>query len=235
MAKSMNKSTGKFLKCILERPYFTEGKVYEVFKDLHGDWFVVDDNGYGWYSIVCSIEGLPNLVSINFEIIDNTSTDKQKGEIVVGSKVWVVDKGNVSVDTIVKVVQGYQYLYQTEKASYDIDGFSLTNDYTSARIFLINEANQKALRVVYPQLTFEIPKEKSLAEKRYDVIKKLYDRGDIVVVRCWDSSGEGVVSVSILKDLRGFDNTHPYVTSISWKYAYAVDRKGNEITEVLDE
>ena len=162
----MAKSTGKFLKCILERPYFTEGKVYEILKDLDGDWFVVDDDGHDWYNIACSIEGLPNLVGIHFEIIDNTTTDKQQGEIVVGSKVWVVDKGNVSVDTVVKVIQGYQYLYQTEKASYDIYGFSLTNDYTSARIFLINEANQKALQVVYPQLTFEIPKEKSLAEKR---------------------------------------------------------------------
>ena len=189
MAKSMNKSTGKFLKCILERPYFTEGKVYEVFKDLDGDWFVVDDEYDKWYSVLNNETKVSYGDKDYFVFVNNVEippTEKQQGEIVVGSKVWVVDKGNVSVDTVVKVIQGYQYLYQTEKASYDIYGFSLTNDYTSARIFLINEANQKALQVVYPQLTFEIPKEKSLAEKR--------------------------------KYLKSFDSPRPYVTPFSWLF-----------------
>ena len=185
----MAKSTGKFLKCILGRRYFTEGKVYEILKDCVGDCYVEDDEYDAWYSILNNETKVSNNDKDYFVFVNNVEiplTEKQQEGIVVGSKVWVVDKGNVSVDTIVKVMQGYQYLYQTEKASYDIDGFSLTNDYTSARIFLINEANQKALQVVYPQLTFEIPKEKSLAEKR--------------------------------KYLKSFDSPRPYVTPFSWLF-----------------
>ena len=67
---------------------------------------------------------------------------------------------------------------------------------------------------LYPHIEFEIPKEKTLAEKRYDVIKKLYDSGDIVVVRYGDYESN-MIRAGILE---------------------SVDRKGIEITEgVLNE
>ena len=237
MVKSMNKSTGKFLKCILERPYFTEGKVYEILKDCVDDCYVEDDDGDAWYSVLNNETKVSYGDKDCFVFVNNVEippTENQKEEIVVGSKVWVVDSGKVTVDTIIEVNMRNRYCYETEKASYDKDGFVLMGNYQSERILLINETNQKALQVVYPQLDFETPKEKSLAEKRYDVIKKLYDSGKVVVIRHGDDEGN-LAKVNVLKYLRGFYNVCPYDTGVGWKLAYAIDLDGNEITEVLDD
>lgn len=233
MTKSMNKSTGKFLKCIRERPYFTEGKLYEIFKDSFGDWYIEDDEGDNWFSFLngekeISYTGEACFV---FTDTDNTPIENQQNEIVVGSKVWVVDSGNVTVDTITNINNESVYCYRTEKSSYDKNGCTVLNNYKSARIFLINETNQKALQVVYPQLTFEIPKEQTLAEKRYDVIKKLYDSGKVVVIKYGDKEG-GLGSVGVLTALRPLDYEFPYVTFNGWRYACAIDLDGNEITNV---
>ena len=234
MAKSMNKSTGKFLKCILERPYFTEGKVYEILKDCVDDCYVEDDEGDAWYSVLNNETEVSYTYVDYFVFVNNVETqptDKQQEAIVVGSKVWVVDNGNVTVDTIVEVDYEYTYCYRTEHFSYTAEGFRRENDYSYARIFLINETNQKALQVVYPQLDFETPKEKSLAEKRYDVIKKLYDSGKVVVIKYGDDE-DNLYKVNVLKDLKPLYYQHPYITASSWKYAYAINLDGNEITDV---
>ena len=83
---------------------------------------------------------------------------------------------------------------------------------------------------LYPHIKFEIPEEKTLAEKRYDVIKKLYDSGDIVVVRYGDYESN-MIRLGILESLDSFEYPYPYTVVKNWKFAYAVDRKGIEITE----
>lgn len=166
-----------------------------------------------------------------FDTVENTPKEKQQDYITLGSKVWVVDNGNVTVDTIVEVWIGHRYCYETERAFYDKDGFVLMGGYSSARIFLINETNQKALQVVYPKLTFEIPKEKSLAEKRYDVIKKLYDNGKVVAIKHGDKESD-LCKVGILTALKPLEDEFPYVTFGGWRYACAIDLDGNEITDV---
>ena len=141
------------VKCIdNDSARLTLGKEYEVL-------------GVEFYTIENDDGVLQSFFRYRFDTVENTPKEKQQDYITLGSKVWVVDNGNVTVDTIVEVRIGHRYCYETERASYDKDGFVIMGDYSYARIFLINETNQKALQVVYPQLTFEIPKEKSLAEK----------------------------------------------------------------------
>ena len=182
------------------------------------------------YTIENDDGALQSYLQFQFDTVEITQKEKQD-YITLGSKVWVVDNGNVTVDTIVEVWIGHRYCYGTERASYDKDGFSLAGDYSSARIFIINETNQKALQVVYPQLTFEIPQEKSLAEKRYDVIKKLYDNGKVVAIKHGDKESD-LCNVSILTALQPLEDEFPYVTYGGWRYACAIDLDGNEITEV---
>ena len=202
----------------------TLGKEYEVL-DVENFTFYVIENDNG---------ALQPYSQFRFNTVENTPKEKQQDYITLGSKVWVVDNGNVTVDTIVEVWIGHHYCYETERAFYDKDGFVLMGGYSSARIFLINETNQKALQVVYPQLTFEIPKEKSLAEKRYDVIKKLYDNGKVVAIKHSDEESD-LCKVGILTALQPLEVEFPYVTFGGWRYACAIDLDGNEITEVSDE
>ena len=216
------------VKCVdNDNAHLTLGKEYEVLG-------VEDFEDVAFYAIENDDGILQSYFQYRFDTVENTPKEKQQDYIVVGSKVWVVDNGNVTVDTIVEVWIGHRYCYETERASYDKDGFVLTGDYSSARIFLINETNQKALQVVYPQLTFEIHKEKSLAEKRYDVIKKLYDNGKVVAIKYGDKEGD-LCRVGILTVLKPLEDEFPYKTLGDWRYAYAIDLDGNEITEVPDE
>ena len=216
------------VKCVdNDNACLTIGKEYEVLG-------VEDFEDVEFYAIENDDGILQSYFRYRFDTVENTPKEKQQDCIVVGSKVWVVDNGNVTVDTIVEVWIGHRYCYETERASYDKDGFALMGDYSSARIFLINETNQKALQVVYPQLTFEIPKEKSLAEKRYDVIKKLYDNGKVVAIKYSDKESD-LCKVGILAVLKTLEDEFPYVTLGRWRYACAIDLDGNEITEVSDE
>ena len=215
------------VKCIdNEFARLTLGKEYEVLG-------VEDFEDVEFYAIENDDGILQSYFQYRFDTVENTPKEKQQDYITLGSKVWVVDNGNVTVDTIVEVWIGHQYCYETESATYDKDGFVTTDDYSSARIFLINETNQKALQVVYPQLTFEIPKEKSLAEKRYDVIKKLYDNGKVVAIKHGGKESD-LCKVGILTALKPLEDEFPYVTFCGWRYAYAIDLDGNEITEVSD-
>ena len=75
---------------------------------------------------------------------------------------------------------------------------------------------------------------KSIEDKRYDVIKKLYDNGKVVAIKYGDKEGD-LCRVGILTVLKPLEDEFPYKTLGEWRYAYAIDLDGNEITEVPDE
>ena len=69
----------------------------------------------------------------------------------------------------------------------------------------------------------------SLGDKRKAVIKKLLESKVAVLCKCWDDDGIGetIVAITRIDD----NHTYPYRNScLAYKYAYAIDDKGNEIT-----
>ena len=71
----------------------------------------------------------------------------------------------------------------------------------------------------------------SLEDKRKAVIKKLLETKVAVLCKCWDDDdiSETIVAITRIDD----DYTYPYMNSNGgYKYAYAIDDNGNEITNV---
>ena len=70
----------------------------------------------------------------------------------------------------------------------------------------------------------------SLEDKRKAVIKKLLTTKVAVLCKCWDddSIDETIVAITRIDD----NHTYPYRNScLAYKYAYAIDDNGNEITK----
>ena len=207
-----------------------EGEIYKVEGFNDETIKIVDRNGFSnWYN--------KNL----FEPVPNNDVSKSNNEIdisldsvndvnnvnttfKVGDKVYKF--GDADVKTILEVFEdGYM---QISNYPYRVNHES---------ICYATQENYEMLCKPYPHIEFEIPKEKTLAEKRYDVIKKLYDSGDIVVIRYGDYESD-MIMMGILESLDSLEYPHPYTVVNHWNFAfaYAVDRKGIEITEdVLNE
>ena len=69
---------------------------------------------------------------------------------------------------------------------------------------------KKALEKIYPDFNFEIPKVASDIKRRYDIIKKLYNSGKIVVVR-YGNTKYDLWRIGILTNLKPENNEFPYI------------------------
>lgn len=220
----MDINIGKTLKFIGSSTQLTKNRIYLVFKNKQGCNYIIDDYGN---KILDYEDKFFDESQSNFKLVDDK--EKQKDQIVEGSKVWVVSFHGVTIETITHIYGVTDHYYQTENSCYDINGLKKENDWTSERIFLINEENQKALQKIYPNFTFQIPKIDSDIKRRYDIIKKLYNSGKIVVVR-YGNTKYDLWRIGILTNLKPENNEFPYIIFNGWKYACAIDLDGNEIT-----
>ena len=195
------------VKCVDDDyAHLTIGKEYDVV-----------DNDYGVYQVKNDNDELEYYVKERFEIVE---TPKDKQEFSVGDKVYVGLTGKIA--QVTKII--------------DDEVVNVANKNNEVRVWISNichatQENYEMLCKLYQHIEFELPhKEKTLTEKRYDVIKKLYDSGDIVVVRYGDYESN-MIMVGILESLDSLKYPYPYTVVKNWKFAYAVDRKGIEITE----
>lgn len=215
----MAKSTGKLLKCIYSQLGFTKGLSYEIYLDRYGHYYVYDDNHNDRHSPF-NVENNINKSALDmFEIIDvDTTTEYIINDVTSGLAKQIETNIKDIIDT---------------NFNGDMSNLKITE--TVKPIILEKKGDDVANITVTTELkiTRENPtQEVSLEEKRYNIIKKLYDRGDIVVVSCWDTDG-GFKKLQMLTGLRNLNHDYPYVVvGNCWKYACAVDRKGDEITEV---
>ena len=80
-------------------------------------------------------------------------------------------------------------------------------------------------------LNFRLKPETPLEDKRKAVIKKLLENKVAVLCKCWDNddSNSAVEAITSIDD----DYNYPYTNNcLAYKYAYAIDDNGNEITNV---
>ena len=215
------------VRCIKTKVHedLVEGEIYDVEGFNDETIKIVDRNGYSsWHNKNLFTPVINNDMSKSDNEIDisKNSVGDVNTTFKVGDRVYKY--GDTDVKTILEVFEnGYMNI---SNYPYRVNHESICH--------AIQE-NYEMLCKPYPHIQFEIPKEKTLAEKRYDVIKKLYDSGDIVVVR-YEDYESSMIRVGILESLDSLEHHYPYTVVKNWKFAYAVDRKGIEITEdVLNE
>ena len=81
-------------------------------------------------------------------------------------------------------------------------------------------------------LNFRLKPSLSLEEKRKAVIKKLLATKVAVLCKCWDDDGDGTNAIEAITRIDD-DCTYPYMNNcLAYKYAYAIDDNGDEITNV---
>ena len=83
----MAKSTGKFLKCVGELVFNTQGSLYEVFVTENGSYYILDDDNDKRFEIINRDFALDDFYSDNFEMVETPLKDKQ--EFSVGDKVVI--------------------------------------------------------------------------------------------------------------------------------------------------
>ena len=193
---------------------FTRWLLYEVHLDDDGDYYTYDDHNDKRYSPFDEDE------LESFEIVDVTTTNEscQANDGVANY---------ITSDLATQIANNIKDIIDT-KFNGDLSNLKITE--TVKPVIIDTNGND----IVNVTVTTEIKiTRKSLAEKRHDIIKKLYDSGDIVVVKYGAREGR-LNSVGLLEYVDN-SNKKPYVVNDDyWQYAYAVDLKGNEITEVLD-
>ena len=215
------------VRCIKTKVHedLVEGEIYDVEGFNDETIKIVDRNGYSSWHNKNLFTPVPNndMSKSDNEIdISKNSVGDVNTTFKVGDRVYKY--GDTDVKTILEVFEnGYMNI---SNYPYRVNHESICH---------ATQENYEMLCKPYPHIQFEIPKEKTLAEKRYDVIKKLYDSGDIVVVR-YEDYESSMIRVGILESLDSLEYPYPYTVVKNWKFAYAVDRKGIEITEdVLNE
>ena len=208
--------TNKLLKCIYPPLGFTQGSSYQVHLNDDYERYVYDDDGDTRYSPF-------NEVKLgSFEIVDvNTTAESCQANDGVAN--YITSDLTKQIEANIKDIIDNNF-------NGDVSNLKITETVKPVAI------DTNGSDIVNITVTTELKITRVIsAEKRYNVIKKLYDRGDIVVVSCWDT-GSDLQKLQILSRVRDINHKYPYVVFGNvWKYAYAVDRKGNEITEVLDE
>ena len=79
-------------------------------------------------------------------------------------------------------------------------------------------------------LTFRL--KPSLEDKRKAIIKKLLENKVAVLCKCWDGDDDGTNAIEAITRIDD-DCTYPYMNNcFAYKYAYAIDDNGDEITNV---
>ena len=243
------------VKCIdIKRPhpsrYLTVGKEYDVVEIDEGYYKVKNNSGEFWW-----------YCDSRFEIVE-TPKDKQEfsvGDKVVINKmssgyVPSVDKnvkvGNVAtveniLDSDVELSNpNWQNAWWFSKSD-----VSLANGILSPQEVVQATLDGKELEIQYTNgtwdsmlptattlrhltlLNFRLKPETPLEDKRKAVIKKLLENKVAVLCKCWDddNSDSAVEAITSIDD----DYTYPYMNNcLAYKYAYAIDDNGNEITNV---
>ena len=216
------------VRCVKTKVHedLVEGEIYKVEGFNDEAIKIVDCNGFSsWHNknlfgpvLNNDVSKSDNEIDISLNSVNNVNTTFK-----VGDKVYKY--GETDVKTVLEVFE---------------DGYMMISNYphrvNHESICYATQENYEMLCKPYPHIKFEQPpKEKTLAEKRYDVIKKLYDSGDIVVIRFGYYESD-MIMMGILEGLDSLEHPYPYTIVKNWKFAYAVDRKGIEITEdVLNE
>ena len=208
--------TNKLLKCTKDAFGFTEGLYYQAHTGEDGNYYVYDDDGDKRYSPFKDV-GLNG-----FEIVDvNTTAESCQANDGVAN--YITSDLTKQIEANIKDIIDNNF-------NGDVSNLKITETVKPVAI------DTNGSDVVNITVTTELKITRVIsAEKRYNVIKNFYDRGDILVVSCWDT-GSDLQKLQILSRVRDINHKYPYVVLDNvWKYAYAVDRKGNEITEVSEE
>ena len=239
------------VKCIyIDNDCLTVGKEYDVVEVDEGFYEVKNDSGEFWW-----------YYNNRFQIVE-TPKDKQEfsvGDKVVINKmssgyVPSVDK-NVKVGNVATVenISGsdvelsnpnWQNAWWFSKSD-----VSLANGTLSPQEVVQATLDGKELEIQYTDgtwdsmlprattlhhltlLNFRLKPETPLEDKRKAVIKKLLENKVAVLCKCWDddNSNSAIVAITSIDD----DYTYPYMNNcLAYKYAYAIDDNGYEITNV---
>ena len=123
----------------------------------------------------------------------------------------------------------YNPLTHQEVIQAIIDGKELEIQYTDGTWHSFSTHSTTLHQFI--NLKFRLKPETPLEDKRKAVIKKLLENKVAVLCKCWDDddSNSVIVAVTSIDD----DYTYPYMNNcLAYKYAYAIDDNGNEITNV---
>ena len=146
---------------------------------------------------------------------------------------WWFSKSDVSLvadnNPLDDKSRDYHILSHQEVIQATLDGKELEIQYTDGtwnRALPINTTLHQLTT-----LNFRLKPETPLEDKRKAVIKKLLTTKVAVLCKCWDDdySNSVIVAITSIDD----DYTCPYMNNcLAYKYAYAIDDNGNEITNV---
>ena len=146
---------------------------------------------------------------------------------------WGFSKSDVSLvadnNPLDDKSRDYHILSHQEVIQATLDGKELEIQYTDGtwnRALPINTTLHQLTT-----LNFRLKPETPLEDKRKAVIKKLLENKVAVLCKCWDddNSDSAVEAITSIDD----DYTCPYMNNcLAYKYAYAIDDNGNEITNV---
>ena len=140
---------------------------------------------------------------------------------------WWFFKADVSLVGCDKS-QDYRPLTHQEVVQAVIDGKELEMQYKTGTCVNVIPMNTTLHQLA--NLNFRL-KQTPLEDKRKAVIKKLLENKVAVLCKCWDDDDSNSVIVAITS-IDG-DSHHPYMNNcLAYKYAYAIDDNGDEITNV---
>lgn len=246
------------VKCIdIKSPYLTVGKEYDVADGIAGFYKVKNDNGkLQWYydsrfEIVETPPKDKQEFSVGDKVVINrisddfvSSNDKnvKVGDVATVSMIescsehdvwltnpnwknaWWFSRNDLS---LADNSSNYNPLTHQEVIQAIIDGKELEIQYTDGTWHSFSTHSTTLHQFI--KLNFRL--KPSLEDKRKAVIKKLLTTKVAVLCECWDDDdiGETIVAITRIDD----DYAYPYMNNcLAYKYAYAIDDNGNEITNV---
>ena len=245
----------------IESKYLTAGEEYVVIEADEGFYKVKNDSGEFWwyynnrFQIVATPKDKQEF-SVGDNVIVNKISDDyvplkdknvKEGDIATVIKVsgcdlelsnanwkrdWWFSKDDVSLvadnNPLDDKSQDYHLLSPQEVVQATLDGKELEIQYTDGTWhgMLPTATTLRHLTL----LNFRLKPETPLKDKCKAVIKKLLTTKVAVLCKCWDddSIDETIVAITRIDD----NHTYPYRNScLAYKYAYAIDDNGNEITK----
>ena len=254
----INKSPFK-VKCVdNESLYLTVGKEYDVVEVDEGFYKVKNDNGkLQWYydsrfeivetSVVNPKDkqefSVGDMVTIN-KISDDYVSLKDKNvkvgdvatvENIAGSDVelsnpnWRNARWFSKADiSFVDNSLDYHLLSPQEVVQAVIDGKELEMQHKAGTWGSMLPINT----TLHQLTTLNFRLKPSLEDKRKAIIKKLLENKVAVLCKCWDGDDDGTNAIEAITRIDD-DCTYPYMNNcLAYKYAYAIDDNGDEITNV---
>ena len=247
------------VKCIdNESPYLTVGKEYDVVEVDEGFYKVKNDNGKTqWYcdsrfEIVetplkdkqeLSVGDKVVINKISDDFVSDVDDNVKVGDIATVTMIenyggydirlenpnweqgWWFSKADVSfVDNSLD----YHLLSPQEVVQAVIDGKEVEVQHKTGTWVSVIPTNTTLHQLA--NLTFRL--KLSLEDKRKAVIKKLLESKVAVLCKCWDDDDNGTNAIGAITSIDD-GHTYPYMNNcLAYKYAYAIDDNGNEITNM---